>query len=47
MGSMDDLYDDFSAYLDETLPILESWQDAEFTPAITNLDLLVSSIKIK
>ena len=46
-GSMDDLYEDFSAYLDETLPILERWQDAEFTPALSDLDLLVSSIKIK
>ncbi|HPC07085.1 MAG TPA: hypothetical protein PLI60_10230 [Anaerolineaceae bacterium] len=44
---MDDLYEDFSAYLDETLPILERWQDAEFTPALSDLDLLVSSIKIK
>jgi hypothetical protein len=46
-GSMDDLYEDFSAYLDKTLPILEGWQDVEFTPALSDLDLLVSSINIK
>lgn len=46
-GSMDDLYEDFTAYLDEIVPQLESWQDVEFTPRLTSLDEMVRSIKVK
>jgi hypothetical protein len=46
-GSMDDLYEDFMAYLDETLLTLESWQDAEFSPTLVSLDDLVQSIKVR
>jgi len=46
-GSMDDLYEDFTAYMEETLPKLESWQDGEFMPSLDSLDKMVESIKIK
>ena len=46
-GSMDDLYEDFTAYMEETLPKLESWQEGEFTPRLDSLDKMVKSIKIK
>lgn len=46
-GSMDDLYDDYIAYLNQMRPLIESWQDGEFTPTLSDLDNLVGSIKVK
>ncbi len=46
-GSMDELMSDYDGYLADTLPLMESWSNDEFTPSLDGIEALIKSIKIK
>ncbi len=45
-GSMDEMANDFEAYLDTILPDLNTWASAEFIPNLDEFDQMIKSLKV-